>query len=335
MFATLKTRINRIAPELQFWGYEGGNVLAAVAGAGGFAAFYTGLVSVDDLPGRTWTDDIALSFSAFPDIVVTVGLAVIVLLTIALSPLVGKKNRQAKSWIDGGASILGLILIGTALFFGANWITFAAVCFVSGSALLRLCRLSPVYLKLGGLMLAAGGVALAAYGIGSLQSYDSVILSVLTCLTGVFVTFASLLTYQGGILECDSHQRSNNSDSARTDPFHPDNLIGQTLKNRLDRPVTALVNYIALPSVFWVSGKTKANSPLLTSMWTRLPWRVLTAVAAVATGTVVGALFGIANMLWALGDVAIGALDWDTDQPDLDSEVINDASPRKFAPAKN
>lgn len=48
MVIALKNKIHAIAPELQFWGYEGGNVLAAIAGAGGFIAFYNGLLSVGD-----------------------------------------------------------------------------------------------------------------------------------------------------------------------------------------------------------------------------------------------------------------------------------------------
>ena len=44
-------------------------------------------------------------------------------------------------------------------------------------------------------------------------------------------------------------------------------------------------------------------------MLARLPWRVVTGALALATGTAAGACFALANLLWALGDVAIGALD--------------------------
>ncbi len=107
------------------------------------------------------------------------------------------------------------------------------------------------------------------------------------------------------------------------------------LETRLDRPITAVINHIALPSVFWVSARTKATAPFLTSMWSRLPWRLLTAAAAVATGTTAGILFSVTNMLWAVGDVAIGALDWGTDEPDAELTAVNGVSPQKFAPAKN
>ncbi|PJN95341.1 hypothetical protein CNY89_09055, partial [Amaricoccus sp. HAR-UPW-R2A-40] len=53
----------------------------------------------------------------------------------------------------------------------------------------------------------------------------------------------------------------------------------------------------------------KATRPFLTSMLARLPWRVVTATLALATGTAAGACFSLANLLWAVGDVAIGALD--------------------------
>ena len=50
-------------------------------------------------------------------------------------------------------------------------------------------------------------------------------------------------------------------------------------------------------------------------MWARLPWRVLTAAAALATGTEQGVTFATANLCWSLGDVAIGSLDWGRTEP--------------------
>ena len=44
-------------------------------------------------------------------------------------------------------------------------------------------------------------------------------------------------------------------------------------------------------------------------MLARLPWRVVTGSLALATGTAAGVCFAFANLLWAVGDVAIGALD--------------------------
>ncbi|WP_029061570.1 hypothetical protein [Labrenzia sp. DG1229] len=311
MFTLLKNKIHEIAPDLQFWGYEGGNVLAAIAGAGGFFAFYEGLRSVSEIPTDNLWSTIATAFSTYPDIIVTAGLAVIVLLTIFLGRFLGASDSgQVKTWIDRTSSLAGIGLVLGALYFGASWITFTAVSFVSASALLRLCRTSPVFLKLGGLMLAAGGFGLAGYGLSTVQDTQSALLPGLTVLTGIYVFFASLMTYQGGIYECNACQEELGGAPSSNDPFRTDGLLARLLVSRLDRPIGVLVKCIALPSVFWVSRKTKSTAPFLTSMWTRLPWRVLTGIAAVATGTTVGVLFGVANMLWAIGDVAIGSLDW-------------------------
>ncbi|MBG6142913.1 hypothetical protein [Roseibium album] len=311
MFTPLKYKIHEIAPDLQFWGYEGGNVLAAIAGAGGFFAFYEGLRSVSEIPADNLWSTVATAFSTYPDIIVTAGLAVIVLLTIFLGRFLrAPDSGQAKIWIDRTSSLAGIGLVLGALYFGASWITFTAVSFVSASALLRLCRTSPVFLKLGGLMLAAGGFGLAGYGLSTVQDTQSALLPGLTVLTGIYVFFASLMTYQGGIYECNAIQEELGGAPSSNDPFRTDGLLARLLVSRLDRPIGVLVKRIALPSVFWVSRNTKSTAPFLTSMWTRLPWRVLTGIAAVATGTTVGVLFGVANMLWAVGDVAIGSLDW-------------------------
>ena len=306
MFGRIKDRIHSVAPELQFWGYEGGNVLEAIAGAGGFAAFYDGLISVSTMPTQSVSTRVAAAFTGYPDILVTAGLAIIVLATI----LFGSDERpRAKLWIDRIASLAGLVLVGTALYFGASWITFAAVSFVCASALLRLCRVSPVFLKLGGLMLAAGGLGLAGFGISVIHA-QPVLLASLTVLTGIYVVFASLMTYQGGIFECSGS--SSPPQGARRSLFDPNSAIARLLETWIDRPVVLLLSTIALPAVFWVSAETKAKAPFLTSMWTRLPWRLLTAGAALATGTSAGLIFGLANAFWAVGDVAIGSLDWKT-----------------------
>lgn len=154
MVIALKNRIHAIAPELQFWGYEGGNVLAAVAGAGGFVAFYNGLRSVGDVPIDNLRTGIATAFTDYPDILVTTGLAIIVLLTVIMGSLFDDDDDRlnVKTWIDRVASFTGIFLVCAALYFGASWITFTAVSFVSASALLRLCRTSLVFLNLGGLM---------------------------------------------------------------------------------------------------------------------------------------------------------------------------------------
>ena len=257
------------------------------------------------MPSQSLSTRIAAAFTDYPDILVTAGLAVIVLATI----LFGSDRRPyLKTWIDRTASALGIALVCTALYFGASWITFTAVSFVSASALLWLCRTSPVFLKLGGLMLAGGGFGLAGFGVSSLQASQQALLPTLTILTGVYVMFASFMTYQGGIFECSAYETPPGG--GRHGPFHPNGWIGRLLETQIDRLVGTLLSHLALPAVFWITAETKANAPFLTSMWTRLPWRLLTSSAALMTGTSAGVLFGIANVFWAVGDVAIGSLDW-------------------------
>ena len=77
----------------------------------------------------------------------------------------------------------------------------------------------------------------------------------------------------------------------------------------LDAPISNFVERVAKPAVFWLPANLKASAPFATSMWARLPWRLLTAGAAIATGTEAGLIFALANLAWALGDIAIGALE--------------------------
>ena len=69
------------------------------------------------------------------------------------------------------------------------------------------------------------------------------------------------------------------------------------------------VRSLVHPGLFWVPQRTRETPPFRTSMLARLPWRVVTGALALATGTAAGACFALANLLWAIGDVAIGALD--------------------------
>lgn len=45
-------------------------------------------------------------------------------------------------------------------------------------------------------------------------------------------------------------------------------------------------------------------------MMARLPWRVATAIAALLVGGSAALVFALANLCWAIGDFAIGSLDW-------------------------
>lgn len=117
-----------------------------MAGVGGFIAFYDGLQLVTDMPGQSFLLSMDAAFNRFPDVLVSTGLAAIVILTILLGQFFDdRRRRPLKRWIDRIASANGLGLVATTLYFEASWITFAAVSFVSMSALLRLCRTSPVF----------------------------------------------------------------------------------------------------------------------------------------------------------------------------------------------
>ena len=46
----------------------------------------------------------------------------------------------------------------------------------------------------------------------------------------------------------------------------------------------------------------------MTAMWVRLPWGVLTCAVALAKGAWA---FAVANIAWAMGDVALASIDWE------------------------
>ena len=111
----------RNAPELQFWGYEGGNILAAIAGAGGFAAFAYSISFTLSEPQSTLAGKSVRLLTEFPDATATIGLAIIVLWSLGLGALARRAGAvRAQRWIDGTAVMAGLCLIAATLVFGAN-----------------------------------------------------------------------------------------------------------------------------------------------------------------------------------------------------------------------
>ncbi len=312
----------RHAPELQFWGYEGGNILAAIAGAGGFAAFYSSVRLTLSEPNATFVSRAARLVAEFPDATATIGLGLIVLWSLGVGTLARRTGTpEASRWIDGIAVVAGLCLLAATLFFGANLITLSAVFFVSGSALLRQCRDYPVFLKLGGLLLAAGGLCLAGSGFRTLHADGTTLVAGLTALTGLYVAGAGLMTYEGGVFEC-AGARARKTKSIRSTFFGPFGPVDRFLETFVDRPVNTLVVSIVLPAIFWLPTETKTWAPFLTSMWARLPWRIMTAVAALSTGSAQGLTFAAANLCWSLGDVSIGSLDWERDKPSHDPAEV-------------
>lgn len=311
--------IQRNSPELQFWGYEGGNVLAAVAGAGGFLAFYGGILAITANSGAGFGERTAALLSGFPDAAATIGLAIIILWSLGLGAIVRRMGADVLSGpIDGLAATAGITLIAATIVFGASWITISAVFFVSGSALLRQCFESPVFLKLGGLLIFGGGVCLTGAGLTYGWAAEAFWVAVLTTVTGFYVAGAGLMTYRGGMFECETAKTNAEATPRRGSLFHPFSPPAIVLETVLDRPVRTVVDALVLPSLFWIPRSIKKGAPFLTSMWARLPWRVLTAVAALATGSVEGVTFAAANLFWAVGDISIGSLDWEMQEMTLE-----------------
>lgn len=95
--------------------------MAAVAGVGGFIAFYDGLQLVTDMPGQSFWLSMDAAFNRFPDVLVSTGLAAIVILTILLGQFFDDRRRKPlKTWIDPIASTIGLGLVVAALYYGAS-----------------------------------------------------------------------------------------------------------------------------------------------------------------------------------------------------------------------
>ncbi|WP_171181374.1 hypothetical protein [Ruegeria sp. HKCCD8929] len=300
--------------EIQFWGYEGGNIVAAIAGAGGFAAFNEQVFGVWTNVETGLARELATSLFTYPDAAIAIGLGIVVLLTSALSVIVRRFGAEHLTvWIDAVAFAVAVGLLAVTIWSDATWLTLSATAFVAGSALLRLCQRNPLVLKPGGILLSTGGIGLIGYGTSAFDPGSWALQSVLTVLTGFFVASAGLLTYQGGIAACRSFDPSH-----RTPHFlHPRRgLVARWLSRFIDRPVLTLVQHLVLPTVFWVDCHTKAQKPFATSMWARLPWRAFAGLAALATGTPEGIVFAVANAGWALGDIAIGSLDWEDHQPE-------------------
>ena len=127
-----------------------------------------------------------------------------------------------------------------------------------------------MFLTLGGLLLTGGGICLAGSGVTTLDAGGDLWVAGLTAVTGVYVTGAGLMTYQGGIFECAAARLRERvqSNAGFFGPFGP---VDRTLETVVDRPVNATVVALVLPAIFWIPAETKTWAPFLTSMWARLP----------------------------------------------------------------
>lgn len=311
----LVDRLRQHSFELQFWGYEIGNVIASMTGAGGVGAFFRDLHDAWQASGQAaWRAALWLA-KDFPETFATVGVVGMVVLAHPVARLAGRFGGPAMAdAVNVCAVPLALALLGYAVIHAASFFTVAACSFVAGSSLLRGAGEFPLFLKLGGLLLALGGVSLGIAGLGVLtsgtfgQGTAALALGGTTALTGAYVAGAGLLTYAGGIGLC-SKAPTVASKRRILRLALPGGPIGRILERRLDPLICRVVSTCVLPAIFWVGPSVKANFPFLTSMLARLPWRLAAGVLALATGTEAGRWFAVANLLWALGDVAIGLLD--------------------------
>jgi len=314
--------------ELQFWGYELGNILAAIAGVGGFFAVANsaGTVASAADTGSIISIELLLSSAAElfrhqPDLAVTVFIGLIVL----VSPLIRKAiEKVTTGWVlvayDYTVVILAIMVLIFALRTDTNWVTVSGSSFVVASAFLRYGLKNPLFLKLGGIFLQMGGFSLCMFGVSLLWESENRLefnLGWLTIATGYYVWVAGVLTYVGGKFQTDNYTGKNPSSHLSDQPdnyfhlLHPvSGVVSRTIARVFDLPYSFLCRYIANPSIFWLSRQTKKTKPFLTSMAARLPWRFFTGAVALATSTDAGVAFALANLFWALGDVAIGSIDW-------------------------
>lgn len=322
--------------EVQFWGYETGNVIASITGAGGVGAFFDSLTDAYWSGGGSPLAAILWLARQTPEVFATLGVIAIVVIAYPLGNAVRRRfGATAADAVNALAVPLALGLLGYALIRDANMFTVAACAFVVGSCLLRGAAHLPLLLKLGGLALSVGGAALAGAGVMVMVTRSvgaggaGLAFSAATFLSGVFVAGAGFLTYQGG---CHAMEASRGTGALDTNGGVLAGLLSSTgaLANWMARNVDPAVHWcvgrLVNPGLFWIPRRVKEHQPFLTSMLARLPWRVITGALALATGTSVGAAFAVANVLWAIGDVAIGSLDARAAATPASVEALPDAS---------
>jgi len=325
--------IKRHNMELQFWGYESGNILAAIGGVGGFGVFLQQLSIGASANNHSLLGSLAWLATESPDAIAVIGIGLIALLAPLLRKLAVKTARiPLINAFDLSVVFLSLAVLGFTLNASTSWITVAGASFVVASSLLRFAMKNPLFLKLGGLFLQLGGLALAVFGFIALKDaiyFTGAIFGLLTCCTGYYVFAAGGLTYLGGIfqsneLRANSRPGASGNTSLANKLLHPvTGGLSRLLFNTTDWVIANLANRLFNPSIFWVTKKDKQNQPFYTSMMARLPWRVATAIAALSIGNPAALVFALANVCWAIGDIAIGSIDWEgsatetvTDKPE-------------------
>ncbi len=313
-------RMKRHSFEIQFWGYETGNVIASITGAGGIRAFLDSLADAYRTGGASPAAAILWLARQAPEVFATLGVIAIVVIAYPLGNAVRRRfGAMAADAVNALAVPLALGLLGYALVSNANLFTVAACAFVVGSCLMRGAANFPLLLKLGGLALSLGGLALAGAGVMVLAVQlfgpggTGLALSAATFLSGVFVAAAGLLTYQGGCYAIEAARETRDVGGMRggvvATLLSSTGAVAGWMARKLDPGVGWCIRWLVHPGLFWIPRRVKQEQPFVTSMLARLPWRVITGALALATGTAAGATFAFANVLWAVGDVAIGSLD--------------------------
>lgn len=131
----VRETFRRNAPEIQFWGYEGGNILASISGSGGVVKFADTISSVAANDSLSVAGKILEMTGHYPDATVVIGLGTVVV----VGPLARKAAERAcgtdaVNTVDavtaaGALSILGYALTH-AITQDASLITAAASSFV-------------------------------------------------------------------------------------------------------------------------------------------------------------------------------------------------------------
>lgn len=296
--------------ELQFWGYEIGNVVAAIAGAGGPVLLIAALTDAM-AEGSGITGLVTVLVQRFPEAAATMGVIALVVLAYPVArvskQLFGPRGGDC---IHIAAVPLALGLLGYSIAVSANPFTVAACAFVLASCLLRGAGAFPVLLKAGGLFLCIGGAMLSAAALTLTWSSPAEVgLVVVTVIQGLSVAGAGLLTYRGGIVVLSDLKSQPPAQGLGHFLDAEAGALSRFLKRHLDGPVEDICSVAVEPALFWISATDRATRPFYTSMMARLPWRLLAGAFALMSGTEIGIAFAIANLLWAIGDIAIGALD--------------------------
>jgi hypothetical protein len=324
----------------QFWCYETGNVIASVAGAGGFTQVYQDT-------SATFFDTSLNSLEKFstiaadnPDAMTAVSIAGLIVIGSGLRKL------PAETFGEGSVAVNSFDAVTTAVALGIlynTWqadtelVTQAASSFVVGSSFLKFSGQNPLFLKLGGVGLGVGGILLGAWGAAHIGDADSVIqmgIDVSTTIMGGYITKASINTYQGGkFLTCSYAELEEKALSAQSDEdkaLYEENLIPYDPKSWVsllfhptkggvargfasvaDKPIDMLdqaTNWM----LGYIPDKSTFSRPLATSAWARVPIRVVvTGFSAFAAhqGVPGMAEFTAACALWTGGDLLIGAGD--------------------------